>query len=180
MPKSIVVLSRIFAVAGLVTLAVPATAAQPPEDFGGVFWGSMLALSAGPEEPMPGPFTHEMRRGRPGIPPGPEGGMPVPPMLRGIALTEAQQDKVFAILHAQAPALRSAAKAARNAHDALGALATSAQYDATKAKALADTEGRANAELAMLRAEGDHQIFMALTREQREQIGPARPMGMRP
>jgi Spy/CpxP family protein refolding chaperone len=139
----------------------------------------MVALTAGPEDPMPGP--RDMRRERgPGMPLGPDAGMPAPPMLRGITLTDAQQDKVFAILHAQAPAVRSAAKAARNAHDELSALATSAQYDAAKARTLADTEGHANAELAMLRAEGDHQIFMALTREQREQIGPARPAGGRP
>jgi Spy/CpxP family protein refolding chaperone len=180
MPKFIVVLRRIVAVSGFALVALPAVAASPPEDFGGVFWGSMLALGPGPEGPMPGPFGDPRREHGPGAPVGPDAGMPMPPMLRGLALTEEQQDKVFGILHAQAPAVRTAAKASRSAHDELSALAMSAQYDATKAKALADAEARANADLAMLRADGDHQIFMALTREQREQIQLARPKGFRP
>ena len=97
MPEFTVVLSRVLAVASLSSvLALPAAAAEPPEEFGGIFWGSMLAMSGFPDEPMPRPFVQGLRRDRgPAMPPGPDGGMPGPPMLRGIDLTEAQQDKVF-------------------------------------------------------------------------------------
>ena len=100
----------------------------------------------------------------------PEDAVPPSPMLRGLSLSEAQRDKVFAIRHKQAPMLREKAKAARGAQDDLLALPLSAQYDSAKAKALADAGARALSELTLLRADEAHQIYMVLTNEQRQQL----------
>jgi periplasmic protein CpxP/Spy len=84
--------------------------------------------------------------------------------------TEAQRDKVFAILYAQAPALRESAKAARRARDDLQRLVKSAHYDQAKARSLADAGARSPSTLALLRADGEHQIYAVLTDEQRQQL----------
>ena len=65
MPESIVVLRRFIAIANLFAFVLPASAAPPlPEEFGGVFWGSMPALVPGPEGYIPGRYIHESGRGR--------------------------------------------------------------------------------------------------------------------
>ena len=152
-----------------IALAVPLTAhGQPvPDDFEGVFWGPMLARGPGPAGPMlPGPG---------GGAPWPQHGFagpedPMPPMLRGLSLTEAQRDKVFAILHAQAPLLREKFKIARGAQEALLALTTSMQYDKARARSLAEAGARALGEVSVLRADAEHEIYLALTDAQREQL----------
>jgi Spy/CpxP family protein refolding chaperone len=88
-------------------------------------------------------------------------------MLGALKLDEAQADKVFEILHAQAPAVRSATKTLRKANDELRALALSESYDAAKARTLADAASRAMGELALMRADADHRIWSVLTAEQR-------------
>ena len=91
-------------------------------------------------------------------------------MLRGLTLTESQRDKVFTIFHAQAPTLRENIKAARRAHEDLQQLALSAQFDQAKAKSLADACARSIGMLALLRAEGEHEIYLLLTEEQQQQL----------
>jgi periplasmic protein CpxP/Spy len=93
---------------------------------------------------------------------------PMPGFLHGLELTDAQRDKVFAIGHEQAPQLREKFKAAHKAREELRALVTSPQYDEAKAKALADAEARAMAEIALLKARSDHAIYALLTPEQRK------------
>ena len=165
-------------VAAVVALVVaPSVHAQSgPDEFAGVFWGPMFAGGPGPgpgasTPPVPVP------PGRGGDAPwvqhgfdGPEGASPGPLMLRGLSLTEAQRDQVFAILHAHAPFVREKAKAARRAQDELRAMTFSTQYDKANAKSLADAGARALGELALLRADGEHQIYMTLTDDQREQL----------
>jgi Spy/CpxP family protein refolding chaperone len=152
-----------------IALAVPLTAhGQPvPDDFEGVFWGPLLAGGPGPAGPMvpgPGGGAHWPQHGCA----GPED--PMPPMLRGLSLTEAQRDKVFAILHAQAPLQREKFKVARGAQEALLALTTSILYDQAKARSLADAGARALGELSLLRANAGHEIYLAMTDAQREQL----------
>ncbi len=104
---------------------------------------------------------------------------PLPPWLRAVVLTEAQQDKVFALQHAAAPALRDAMKAARKAHDALRALATTADYDDGRARVLAESEAKALAEIGYRHARIEHEIHALLTPEQRQQADVVRrvPLG---
>jgi protein CpxP len=91
----------------------------------------------------------------------------LPPYLTSLTLTEEQQDKVFGILYAAAPAIREQTKALRKAREALGELTTTAQYQETRAKALADTSAKADSQLALLRARAERDIYLLLTPEQR-------------
>ena len=117
-------------------------------------------------------------RGPPGPPmvpgfgqfgPDPDEGRP-PPYLMDMALTEGQQDKVFAILHAAAPLLREQAKAERKARDALRELTQSAQYDDGNATLLAQAQAKAESQLWLVRTRVDHDVYLLLTTEQRAQI----------
>ncbi|SDD18658.1 protein refolding chaperone Spy/CpxP family [Massilia sp. PDC64] len=98
-------------------------------------------------------------------------GMPFghPPLHR-LKLTEAQQDKVFAIMHAQAPQRRDYDKAIRKAHEALRELGRADRFDDAKANALSRDLGQAVAAQALLQARTEAQIQAVLTPEQREQL----------
>lgn len=95
---------------------------------------------------------------------------PMPPFLRGLDLTETQRDRVFEIMHAQAPLMRQKARQARMAHEALRDLAMSAQYDEGRARALATEDAKAGADLALMRVRSEHEIFAVLTPDQRKTV----------
>lgn len=117
---------------------------------------SSAAIAAEPDHfPPPGQMMH--------------GRAPHAMFLHGVVLDEAQQDKVFAIVHAQEPQMREQGKAARHAHEALQAMATSGQFDDAKAAALAQAGANAMAAIALQRARTDAQIYALLTPEQRRQ-----------
>ena len=104
----------------------------------------------------------------------PPGAMATPPFLHGLELTEAQQDKLFALMHEQAPAEREQMKAAFKAMDELRRLAASDRFDADKARSLAATHAQAMAQLALMHAELDAMVRALLTPEQRKQLDDAR------
>lgn len=108
---------------------------------------------------------------------GAPGGELAPPYLPALKLDEAQRDKVFAILHGQAPGLRERLKNLGRAENDLHRLTAAPDYDETRAKALADQVGRATAEIALLRARTDRQIFDVLTPEQRKRLAESGPDG---
>ncbi|MYN45982.1 periplasmic heavy metal sensor [Pseudoduganella sp. FT93W] len=128
--------------------------------------------------------------------PGPQGGMgpehghpPMgemgpghrPPFLHGIDLTEAQQDKVFAILHAQAPYLREQGKLAAKASEALRALGRAEQYDDAKAVALAREAATAMSNLALQQVRTEQKLLAVLSAEQRKKLAErAMPPQSRP
>ncbi|TFW32786.1 Spy/CpxP family protein refolding chaperone [Massilia horti] len=93
---------------------------------------------------------------------------------RGVELSEAQQDRVFAIMHAQAPQRREIEKKVRAAHDELRTLTESGQFDETKASSQAQALGQATAAGALLRARTAAQLLAVLTPEQREQMHKVR------
>lgn len=144
--------------------------------------GSLSAFAAPPTDGdphlnCPGPDSHGLRGLPPGLSPGPRwGGFPgegwggPPPFLAGLHLSEDQQDKVFTIVHAAAPALREQEKALRKAHEALRDLNESAQYDEGHVKALADAAAKADSQLMVLRARTEHEIRALLTPEQLKQL----------
>ena len=105
-----------FLVAASVALAVPLTAVAFQGHPGGHHGCGDFAMQGGP-----------------GM-----GGEMMPPHLRGLNLTEAQRDKIFEIMHAQAPVMRDKAKALRKAEEDLRALTAAADYSDAKAKSLAD------------------------------------------
>lgn len=100
-----------------------------------------------------------------------------PYYLRGLNLTEAQHDKIFEVMHAQAPLTREKAKAHQAAEEALRKLAAGPDYNEAKARGLADTLGKSVAEMALVRAKADRQIFDILTPEQRQQLAEMKPGG---
>jgi protein CpxP len=129
---------------------------------------SGAAMSAPPEQAPSGRMQHER---------GAESRGRGPMFLHGVVLDEAQQDKVFAIVHAQEPQMREQGKAARHAREALRSMATTGQFDDAKAAALAQAGAKAMAAMALQRARTDAQIYALLSPEQRRQAaehGPRR------
>jgi Spy/CpxP family protein refolding chaperone len=94
----------------------------------------------------------------------------------GLQLSEAQQDKLFAIEHAAAPQRRQQEKAVRHAHEALRALRESSQFDEARAGAAARELGQAVAAEALHEARLHAQVMAVLTPEQREQLRKRRPL----
>lgn len=142
-----------------------------------------ISSAAAPEAGMPPPPMPMMQgdhgphgpQGMPGMGPGhmhggEPGDMHKPPFLHGLNLDEAQKDKIFAIMHAQAPAMRQAGKNAHKAHAELHQLTMSGKFDEARAKALAEASGRAMSEMLLLRARGEAQVYAVLTDEQRKKI----------
>ena len=88
----------------------------------------------------------------------------------GVKLTEAQQDKLFALHHAAEPAQRERDKVIRRAQDGLRDLADSPRFDDAKATALAQTLGQAIAAEELDHAREQAQFLGLLTPEQRAQM----------
>lgn len=123
------------------------------------------AMPANDAPPDCGPpwQQHDDRHDGPGAP-------DTPPFLRGLDLTEAQQDRVFAILHELAPKRRAFEKAERRADDALRALAHAPQLDGAQAAAAAKGLGQAIADQELLRLQTRAQLKALLTAEQRARL----------
>ncbi len=140
-------------------LPLPARAQMPP----------------GPDLPPP---QHRLAGAdcRPGMPHGEA----LPPFLAGVLLNEAQQDKLFELMHGQAKKRRELGKALIKADAALAELGLSPAYDEAKARGLAQRKAEALAELTLLQVRSEHQIYELLTPEQRQalasrqQDGPGR------
>jgi protein CpxP len=111
-----------------------------------------------------------------GPPHGP-GGFGLFGHLHRLHLSEAQQDKLFAIMHDAAPRQRSQAKAQRKAHEALRTLGAAPQFDEARARAAARELGQAVADGALLHARLESEVLALLTPEQREQLRQHRPPG---
>ena len=98
---------------------------------------------------------------------GPMGHMHV---MRHLRLSEAQQDQIFNIHHERAPALRELHKALHRARAALAEAAKAPDFDRGRARELADTLGKAQADLALMRAETLSRVRAVLTPEQRSML----------
>lgn len=162
--------------------AVPPAAGQPgpagdPADSGGPggFGGPGRGPENGPESGGRAGGPHGFGGHGPGAP-GPD--MPFAPVpLHGLQLTDDQQDKIFAIMHAQAPQRREHGKAIRKAHDALRELGRADRFDDAKAAALARDLGQAVAAEALLQARTEAQVLAVLTPEQRARLRQRRDRG---
>lgn len=110
----------------------------------------------------------------PGPGPGPRG---APPFMHGLVLTEAQQDKVFALLHGEEPYIRDQSRALLKAREALHALGKADQYDDAKASSLAQAAAQAMANLDLQRVRTEQKLLAVLTPEQRKQLAQRRQPG---
>lgn len=91
-----------------------------------------------------------------------------PPFARGVELSDAQQDKVFAILHAEKPYLREQARAAAKAHEALRDMGGADKFDDAKAASLAQAAATAMANIALQHVRTERKLLAVLTPEQRK------------
>jgi len=93
-----------------------------------------------------------------------------PPYLRGIDLTEAQKDKVFAITYAQIPAMRDQGKQRHQLMDELRSLTNAPTFDDAKAQQLADKLAGLEKQQVLARVRNEAKILAILTPEQRQQL----------
>ena len=121
--------------------------------------------------PQNAPMMHPPPRMSSDAPP--PGLMPQLPFLRGVELTEAQEDRMFELLMAQAPVERAKVKKAFKAMDELRRLASSDRFDVDKARVLAETHASTLVQLALTRAELEANVRALLTPEQRKQLDDA-------
>lgn len=126
--------------AGSLALAAPAVQAQP----------------ADPMHQVRGGHQHERGEGM--------------RFMRRLDLTDAQRDQVKNIFQEQAPAVRERMEAARKAQQELRSMALSPNFDSARARDLADTAAKAQADAAVLRAEGMSKVYALLTPEQRQKL----------
>jgi Spy/CpxP family protein refolding chaperone len=151
---------------GAAIVALPlAVLAHGPFDDNAPAAGCMAAPHAGT-----GPMGLPPHGMFPDAPPAP---LPVPPFLHGIDLTETQQDKLFALMHEQAPVEREHMKSASKAMEELHRIAASERFDAEKARNLAAAQAQAMAQVALMHAELESKVRALLTPEQRKQLDEA-------
>jgi Spy/CpxP family protein refolding chaperone len=137
-----------------------------------------LAHADGADAPPPGmqgdgpPGRGMHGEGPDGPPPpfhggGEGGGLP---FLRGIALSEQQDDKLFALMHAQEPMLREQHKIVAKSHEALHVMAMSGKYDDAKAVALTQAAAQAMAKITLEQVRTEQQVLALLTPPQRQMV----------
>ncbi|MBK8576998.1 MAG: Spy/CpxP family protein refolding chaperone [Accumulibacter sp.] len=146
---------------GLAIVAVPLVVAAhgPTPDAPGI--GLPPPMMAGAAPFLPG-----------GMPPGMLPMVMLDPM-RGVELTEAQRDKVFALLHAEIPAEREVMKRVFKTMEEMRGLATTQPLDLERARALADRHGQAVAQLMLMHVKRDASVRELMTPEQRTQFDAA-------
>jgi len=91
-------------------------------------------------------------------------------MMERLDLTKAQREQVWDILDSQRKAAREKLFALKDGRKALRAAVRSPDYDAGKVRQLADAQGKAIAELMVMRADTHHRIRAVLTPEQRTRL----------
>ena len=89
--------------------------------------------------------------------------------FKGLDLTEAQQDKLFAIGHGLAPAKRDYHKELRKLREQQRALVQSSGYDSAKMKQLVAQETQLTAAHRLQMADARHQMFAVLTDAQQQE-----------
>lgn len=130
------------------------------------------AAIAGDEPWRGGPPLGAPHRAGAMLGPGPDG---EPPFMRGLDLTDAQEDKVFAILHAQAPYLREQGKAHEKAERALDDMHDAGKFDDAAAVKLAQASAQAIANITLQHLRTEQKLLAVLTPEQRQKLQDRQP-----
>ncbi|HOI51841.1 Spy/CpxP family protein refolding chaperone [Azonexus caeni] len=105
------------------------------------------------------------------------GGMMAMRGLHRLNLSEAQDDKIFEIMHAQAPKMREQMKSLRKSEDELRALKAAPDFSEAKAKQLVDRIAGQRADMEMARLQTERQIMGLLTPEQQKQLADMKQRG---
>ena len=91
----------------------------------------------------------------------------MPPYLRGLQLSTAQEDQIFALTYPQIPTTRDQHKQHMQLMDELRTATQADKFDETKVQQLADKIANLEKEKIVTRARNDAKIFAILTPEQR-------------
>ena len=132
--------------------------------------GADEGLAGEGDRPATGAMHGDFRGGpRGAMPPGGPGA-PGMPFLRGLDLSEAQEDKVFQLMHAQAPYMREQQRAHEKAMRALHEMGDADKFDEAAASKLAQAAAQAEANLVLARIRTHQKVMALLTPEQRAQL----------
>lgn len=118
---------------------------------------------------------HDKKRGHGFKHGGQFGGTGTPHHFKALNLTQDQQDKIFAIMHEQAPAKYAQRKQQRETMEALRTLAQADKLDEAKAQQLTDQFGQLEKEKALSRLKTEAKISALLTPEQRQKAREFKP-----
>ncbi len=118
----------------------------------------------GDRQPFGGP-RGELPGGHPG-----HFGAPGMPFLHGLDLSDGQEDKIFQLMHSQAPYLREQQRAHEKAMRALHEMGNADKFDDAAAAKLAQTAAQAQANLMLAHVRTHQKVLAVLTPEQRKQL----------
>ena len=90
------------------------------------------------------------------------------PYLHGLGLSDAQDDQLFALDHAQAPIMREHHKQHQQLREDLRTTAQADKFDESKAQHLADKAAKLEKEKVLSFARHEAKVFALLTPEQRK------------
>lgn len=99
----------------------------------------------------------------------------MPPYLAGLDLSDAQQDKVFALMYPLMPQMREHGKQRHQLMNELHKLSSAEVFDKAKAKQISDKLAGLEKDVMFKHAQIDSQIFAILTLEQRKQLLEKKP-----
>lgn len=90
--------------------------------------------------------------------------------LRGIDLSDSQEDKLFQLMHSQAPYLREQQRAHEKAMQALHEMRNADKFDDAAAAKLAQAAAQAQANITLAHVRAHQKVLALLTPEQRKQL----------
>lgn len=93
-----------------------------------------------------------------------------PAPFSDLGLNDAQEKKIAELMQAQSPAICEKEQLVQETVLALHRLTASNNFDAAKARATAESHGKAVAELSYLHAEIQSKVWTILSKEQRKQL----------
>ena len=157
---------------GTLALVRPIVASSTPWDCQDSLSGSKQSEFLARHNEMMMPMPQAMLPPPPGMmpPPFPIDANFMPPFLRDLKLTEAQQDKVFELMHSQMPTMRAQLKAVRKIAEELNRQTLSDHYNPAEVKALADKLASAISDMVVMHTAADAKFRALLTPEQRKQV----------
>lgn len=136
--------------------------------------GMALPLAAGAHDSMPAederPAFGGPRGEHRGMRDGAQPGGPGMPFLRGLTLSENQEEKLFQLMHSQAPYMHEQRRAHEKALRGLREMRNADQFDDMAVARLAQAAAQAQANLMLARIRTHQKVLALLTPEQRKQL----------
>jgi Spy/CpxP family protein refolding chaperone len=98
-------------------------------------------------------------------------------LMRALDLSDEQRDKMFDIMHAQAPAARDKMEELRKGRDELHQATIAKRYDAKKVRELANAQAKVITDLIVMRTETFNKVYGLLTPEQQKKVADLKDGG---